>query len=114
MVPGCCQGLPVARTPRDNKGNEAFWLEIRCQFLVAEDWIPIPKGEMDLLRSGLGMWWRAEAPLSSRSGRSPGVLTPAPGYNLSLAGVQQWQNRTSGQHLQGLELSQVLGSPGCP
>lgn len=56
MVPGCCQGLPVARTPRDNKGNEAFWLEIRCHFSAAEDWIPVPKGEMDLLRSGLGTW----------------------------------------------------------
>lgn len=67
MVPGWCQGQPVARTPRDNKGNEAFWLETRCQFLAAEDWIPVPKGEMDLPRSGLGMWWRPE---KRRSGAS--------------------------------------------
>lgn len=67
MVPAWCQGLPVARTPRDNKGNEAFWLEIRCQFLAAEDWIPISKGEMDLLSPGLEMWWRPEKRCSGAS-----------------------------------------------
>lgn len=65
MVPGWCQGLPVARTPRDNKGNEAFWLEIRCHFSAAED--SIPKGEMDLPRLGLGTWWRPEKRCSGAS-----------------------------------------------
>lgn len=39
-----CQGQPVARTPRDNEGNGAFWLGIRCQFCSSKGLIHIVKG----------------------------------------------------------------------